>query len=56
MSPEERAEVPKEPTAPEEIAELVVRLVGDDGLVGRVFVWWTGEEPEPMPVQERPNN
>ena len=55
MSPEERAEVPDELTAPEEIAELVVRLVEDEGLAGRVFVWWTGEPPEPMPVVERPN-
>jgi NAD(P)-dependent dehydrogenase (short-subunit alcohol dehydrogenase family) len=55
MSPEERAEVPDELTAPEEIAELVVRLVEDERLAGRVFVWWTGEPPEPMPVVERPN-
>jgi NAD(P)-dependent dehydrogenase (short-subunit alcohol dehydrogenase family) len=56
MSPEERAEVPEELTTPEEIAELVVRLVEDEGLAGRVFVWWTGEAPEPMPVEERPRN
>jgi NAD(P)-dependent dehydrogenase (short-subunit alcohol dehydrogenase family) len=56
MSPEERAEVPEELTAPEEIAELVVRLVEDESLAGRVFVWWTGEPPEPMPVVARPGN
>jgi NAD(P)-dependent dehydrogenase (short-subunit alcohol dehydrogenase family) len=56
MSPEERAEVPDELTAPEEIAELVVRLVEDERLAGRVFVWWTGEPPVPMPVDERPGN
>jgi NAD(P)-dependent dehydrogenase (short-subunit alcohol dehydrogenase family) len=56
MSPEERAEVPEELTAPEEIAELVVRLVEDKSLAGRVFVWWTGEPPEPMPVVARPGN
>jgi NAD(P)-dependent dehydrogenase (short-subunit alcohol dehydrogenase family) len=55
MSPEERAKVPDELTAPEEIAELVVRLVEDEGLAGRVFVWWTGEAPKPLPVEERPN-
>jgi NAD(P)-dependent dehydrogenase (short-subunit alcohol dehydrogenase family) len=55
MSPAERAEVPDELTAPEEIAELVVRLVEDEALAGRVFVWWTGEPPEPMPAEERPN-
>jgi NAD(P)-dependent dehydrogenase (short-subunit alcohol dehydrogenase family) len=38
MSPEERADVPEELTVPEEIAELVVRLVEDEGLAGRVFV------------------
>jgi NAD(P)-dependent dehydrogenase (short-subunit alcohol dehydrogenase family) len=54
MSPEERADVPEELTVPEEIAELVVRLVEDEGLAGRVFVWWTGEPPTPMPVEERP--
>jgi NAD(P)-dependent dehydrogenase (short-subunit alcohol dehydrogenase family) len=53
MSPDERAEVPDELTAPEEIAELVVRLVQDESLAGRVFVWWTGEPPKPMPVEER---
>jgi NAD(P)-dependent dehydrogenase (short-subunit alcohol dehydrogenase family) len=56
MSPEERAELPEELTAPEEIAELVVRLVEDESLAGRVFVWWTGEPPEPMPVVARPGN
>jgi NAD(P)-dependent dehydrogenase (short-subunit alcohol dehydrogenase family) len=56
MSPEERTEVPEELTAPEEIAELVVRLVEDESLAGRVFVWWTGEPPEPMPVVARPGN
>jgi NAD(P)-dependent dehydrogenase (short-subunit alcohol dehydrogenase family) len=54
MSPEERTEVPDELTAPEEIADLVARLIEDEGLAGRVFVWWTGEEPMPMPVVERP--
>jgi len=56
MSPEERAEVPDELTAPEEIAELVVKLIEDEGLAGRVFVWWTGSPPEPMPVENRPGN
>jgi NAD(P)-dependent dehydrogenase (short-subunit alcohol dehydrogenase family) len=53
MSPEKRAEVPEELTAPEEIADLVVRLVEDEALAGRVFVWWTGEPPELMPAEAR---
>jgi NAD(P)-dependent dehydrogenase (short-subunit alcohol dehydrogenase family) len=56
MSSEERAEVPDELTAPEEIADLVVQLIEDESLTGRVFVWWTGEAPRPMPVGERPEN
>jgi NAD(P)-dependent dehydrogenase (short-subunit alcohol dehydrogenase family) len=56
MSTEERAEVPEELTAPEEIAGLVVRLVEDEALAGRVFVWWTGGAPKPMPVEQRPKN
>jgi NAD(P)-dependent dehydrogenase (short-subunit alcohol dehydrogenase family) len=51
MSPEERAEVPDVLTTPEEIADLVVELVENEGLAGRVFVWWTGKAPEPMPVE-----
>jgi NAD(P)-dependent dehydrogenase (short-subunit alcohol dehydrogenase family) len=54
MTPEERAEVPDELTAPEEIAGLVVKLIEDEELAGRVFVWWTGEQPEALPVEHRP--
>jgi NAD(P)-dependent dehydrogenase (short-subunit alcohol dehydrogenase family) len=50
MSPEERSEVPDVLTSPEEIAELVVELVEDPSLAGRVFVWWTGKAPEPMSI------
>ena len=50
MSPEERSEVPDVPTSPEEIADFVVELVEDESLAGRVFVWWTGRAPEPMPI------
>jgi NAD(P)-dependent dehydrogenase (short-subunit alcohol dehydrogenase family) len=50
MSPEERAEVPEVLTAPEAIADLVVELIEDPTAAGRVFVWWTGRPPEPMPI------
>jgi NAD(P)-dependent dehydrogenase (short-subunit alcohol dehydrogenase family) len=50
MSPEERLEVPDVLTTPEEIADLVVELVEDPSVAGRVFVWWTGRPPEPMPI------
>ena len=50
MSPEERSEVPDLLTAPEEIADLVVELIEDPSVAGRVFVWWTGRPPEPMPI------
>jgi NAD(P)-dependent dehydrogenase (short-subunit alcohol dehydrogenase family) len=50
MSPEERAEVPAVLTAPDEIADFVVELVEDPSVAGRVFVWWTGRPPEPMPI------
>jgi NAD(P)-dependent dehydrogenase (short-subunit alcohol dehydrogenase family) len=50
MTPEERSEVPDVLTSPEEIADLVVELVEDPSLAGRVFVWWTGRAPEPMPI------
>ena len=50
MSPEERSEVPDVLTSPEEIADFVVELVEDPSVAGRVFVWWTGKPPEPMPI------
>lgn len=55
LTPEERAEVPDELTAPEEIADLVVKLIENDELAGRVFVWWTGELPEALPAEARPH-
>jgi NAD(P)-dependent dehydrogenase (short-subunit alcohol dehydrogenase family) len=54
MTPEERAEVPEVPTTPEEIAELAIDLIEDEGLAGRVFVWWTGEKPSPVPPDDLP--
>jgi NAD(P)-dependent dehydrogenase (short-subunit alcohol dehydrogenase family) len=56
MSPEERAEVPDDLTKPEEIADLAVKLVEDESLAGRVFVWWTGEPPRALPVEARPGH
>ena len=54
MTPEERAEVPEVPTTPEEIAELAIDLIEDEGLAGRVFVSWTGEKPSPVPPDDLP--
>jgi NAD(P)-dependent dehydrogenase (short-subunit alcohol dehydrogenase family) len=54
MTPEERAQVPEVPTTPGEIAENVVELVEDESLAGRVFVWWTGEKPKAVPLDELP--
>jgi NAD(P)-dependent dehydrogenase (short-subunit alcohol dehydrogenase family) len=53
MSSEERAEVPDELTAPEEIADAVLRFVEDETMAGRIMIWWTGEEPRLVPVTER---
>ncbi len=54
MTPEERAEVPEVLTTPDEIAEHVVGLIEDDSLAGRVFVWWTGQKPEAVPLDQLP--
>jgi NAD(P)-dependent dehydrogenase (short-subunit alcohol dehydrogenase family) len=54
MTPEERAEVPEVVTTPDEIAEHVVGLIEDDSLAGRVFVWWTGQKPEAVPLDQLP--
>jgi NAD(P)-dependent dehydrogenase (short-subunit alcohol dehydrogenase family) len=56
MTPEERAEVPDILTRPEEIAELVIYLVEDESLAGRVFVWWTGDEPKAVPLDDLPGD
>jgi NAD(P)-dependent dehydrogenase (short-subunit alcohol dehydrogenase family) len=50
MTPAERAEVPDVLTQPEEIADLVVELVENEALAGRVVVWWTTEGPKLIPV------
>jgi NAD(P)-dependent dehydrogenase (short-subunit alcohol dehydrogenase family) len=54
MSPEERAGVPTVMTKPEEIASLAVELVENEGLAGRVFIWWTGKEPRAVPLDDLP--
>ena len=56
MSPEERAEVPAVLTKPEEIAELAVDLIEDESLAGRVFVWWTGQKPKALPLDDVPGD
>jgi NAD(P)-dependent dehydrogenase (short-subunit alcohol dehydrogenase family) len=54
MSPQERADVPEVLTKPEEIAELAARLIEDETLAGRVFIWWTGKEPQAVPLDDLP--
>jgi NAD(P)-dependent dehydrogenase (short-subunit alcohol dehydrogenase family) len=56
MSAEERAAVPDVPTSPEEIAELAVKLIEDEGVAGRVYVWWTGQEPKAIPLDDLPGD
>src|SRR5262249_5135357 len=52
LSAEERAAngVPKTLTSLDEIARGVVRLISDEGLSGRILVWWSGEAPRLIPV------
>jgi hypothetical protein len=50
------AEVPDVLTTPEEIADLVLSLLEDEELAGRVFVWWTGRGPDLMPVASPSEN
>jgi NAD(P)-dependent dehydrogenase (short-subunit alcohol dehydrogenase family) len=56
MSSEERAEVPDVLTSPDEIASLAVDLIEDESLAGRVFVWWTGKKPSPVPLEDLPGD
>jgi NAD(P)-dependent dehydrogenase (short-subunit alcohol dehydrogenase family) len=56
MTPEERAEVPEVLTKPEEIAELAVDLIEDESLAGRVFIWWTGDKPRAVPLDDLPGD
>jgi NAD(P)-dependent dehydrogenase (short-subunit alcohol dehydrogenase family) len=58
MSPAQRAEegVPDLLTSPEEIAELAAHLIEDESLAGRVFVWWTGDPPMPVPLDDLPGD
>jgi hypothetical protein len=52
MTPTERSEVPGLVPV-EEIASLVLRLVVDDSLAGRVLVRWADEERERLLPVER---
>jgi NAD(P)-dependent dehydrogenase (short-subunit alcohol dehydrogenase family) len=56
MTPEERAGVPKVMTKPEEIAALAVELIENEGLAGRVFIWWTAREPRAVPLDDLPGD
>jgi NAD(P)-dependent dehydrogenase (short-subunit alcohol dehydrogenase family) len=54
MPPEERAEVPEVLTKPEEIAGLAVDLIENESIAGRVLIWWTGDSPETVPLDDLP--
>jgi NAD(P)-dependent dehydrogenase (short-subunit alcohol dehydrogenase family) len=56
MTPEERAEVPEVLTTPQEIAGLAVDLIEDESLAGRVFIWWTGDKPRAVPLDDLPGD
>jgi NAD(P)-dependent dehydrogenase (short-subunit alcohol dehydrogenase family) len=56
LTPEERAEVPEVLTKPEEIAGLAVELIEDESLAGRVFIWWTGDKPRAVPLDDLPGD
>lgn len=47
MTPEERVArgVPSRLLTTDEIAEVVVRIAGDESLAGRVLVWWSEDAP-----------
>ena len=37
----------------DEIADIVVRLIVDEGLAGRVMIWYNGQEPKLIPAGDR---
>ena len=51
LTPEERRAqgVPEVLTTLDEIADIVVRIVGDEQLAGRVLVWWNDQPPRLLP-------
>jgi NAD(P)-dependent dehydrogenase (short-subunit alcohol dehydrogenase family) len=49
MSEEQRSALPPPLSAPEDIADGVVRMLRDDGAAGRVLMWWR-EQPHLVPV------
>lgn len=55
MSAEERAEVPKELTPPEEIAQVVARFIEDDAHAGRVLIVWNDEPALLVPLDSEPS-
>ena len=48
--------MPKVMTKPEEIAALAVELIENEGLAGRVFIWWTAREPRAVPLDDLPGD
>jgi hypothetical protein len=44
MTREEQAGLPATVLTPEQIADAVTVLLEDDAFVGRVLVWWSGED------------
>ncbi len=55
LTPEQRVArgVPAELTSLEEISDAVFELITDDGLAGRVMVWWSGEPRRLIPLGDR---
>jgi len=52
MTPLQRREwhAPDTLISPDELAGVVMRLITDETLAGRVMVWWNGEPPRLIPV------
>ena len=54
MTPERRAQVPPL-VSPEEIAEIVLELVSDDALAGRIVVRFADDSgPRLLPTERKP--
>jgi NAD(P)-dependent dehydrogenase (short-subunit alcohol dehydrogenase family) len=53
MTPDERLSVPDTFVPATEIADLVVQLIRDDSLAGRVLVRWVDQPPRFLPTEDR---
>ena len=54
LTPEQRKElgVPETLIQLDEIADTILRLATDESLFGRIMVWWNGEPPRLIPVDD----